>query len=87
MWDHLPDPLPFFYDLECPECKKPFKLTERDPIQMEISCPKCGHQGSLHDFITQDAILYELTLARKKLEKVFFQAKRTTGNDNKKKDG
>lgn len=74
MWDHLPNPLPISNELECPRCKGSFKLTQDDHISKGLTCPHCGMVSNYSDCISQEAIVHELTIARKKMETLVYKS-------------
>ncbi|MBA4549646.1 hypothetical protein H1R82_00430 [Thermoactinomyces intermedius] len=75
MRDYLPDPLPVSHRLQCRECREQFKTLHSGPLEEKMVCPSCGWSGTLSEWMTEEAVLRELALARKKLEKVFFKMK------------
>jgi hypothetical protein len=79
MWDSLPDPLPIIHDLECPECRTRFKLPEDAPVQEGIACPGCGQTRPYAECVSQEAVIHELSIARRKMAKAVFQSKGETG--------
>ncbi|MBH8591054.1 hypothetical protein [Paenactinomyces guangxiensis] len=75
MWD-LHDPLPVLNELQCPQCNGRFKFTKNDNVNKGLTCPYCGMVSGFLDCICEEAIIYELTLARKKMEAALHKAKK-----------
>jgi PHP family Zn ribbon phosphoesterase len=78
MWDRLPDPFSVYHQLECPECHTRFKLSENYQVGQNLTCPGCGKSHSLLECISEEAMLNELTLARKKMQKAWFCTEKKT---------
>lgn len=59
---------------ECPRCQTGFGLLQGSPLA-QVQCPECGETGSKQHFLTSDSLLFELALARQKMEQAVLKAK------------